>query len=98
MAIANTKCSVSAIFYVVKSSAMSLVTTHNLGKSFGELDVFVGLSLSIPHGARIAVVGPNGIGKTTLLRVIAGEEPPSAGTVHNARALTIGYLPQESVV
>jgi ATP-binding cassette subfamily F protein 3 len=77
---------------------MSLVTTHNLGKSFGELDVFVGLSLSIPHGARIAVVGPNGIGKTTLLRVIAGEEPPSAGTVHNARALTIGYLPQESVV
>ncbi len=77
---------------------MAIVTTHNLGKSFGALDVFAGLSLSIPHGARIAIVGPNGIGKTTLLRVIAGTEPPSAGTVRRSKALTIGYLPQESVV
>jgi ATP-binding cassette subfamily F protein 3 len=77
---------------------MSLVTARNLGKSFGAVNVFAGLSLSIPHGARIAVVGPNGIGKTTLLRIIAGEETPSAGTVHRARGLTIGYLPQESIV
>jgi ATP-binding cassette subfamily F protein 3 len=77
---------------------MAIVTTHNLGKSFGALDVFAGLSLSIPHGARIAIVGPNGIGKTTLLRVIAGTEPPSAGTVRRSRGLAIGYLPQESVV
>jgi ATP-binding cassette subfamily F protein 3 len=76
---------------------MSLVTTHNLGKAFGALDVFAGLSLSIPDGLRIAVVGPNGIGKTTLLRVIAGQERPSAGSVHRVRNLTIGYLPQESV-
>ena len=77
---------------------MSLVTTHNLGKSFGGLDVFAGLSLSIPQGARIAIVGPNGIGKTTLLRIIAGKETPSAGSVHSSRGLTMGYLPQESVV
>ncbi|MCX5799950.1 MAG: ABC-F family ATP-binding cassette domain-containing protein [Candidatus Eisenbacteria bacterium] len=76
---------------------MALVTTHDLGKSFGLVDVFAGLSLSVPRGARIAVVGPNGIGKTSLLRVIAGKEPPSAGTVHRSRGLTIGYLPQESV-
>jgi ATP-binding cassette subfamily F protein 3 len=77
---------------------MSLVTTQNLGKSFGDVSVFAGLTLSIPHGARIAVVGPNGIGKTTLLRIVAGEDAPSAGTVQRARGLTIGYLPQESVV
>ena len=77
---------------------MSLITTHNLGKSFDPVDIFAGLSLSIPHGARIAIVGPNGIGKTTLLRIIAGREPPSQGEVHYARGLTIGYLPQESVV
>jgi ATP-binding cassette subfamily F protein 3 len=76
---------------------MSLLTTHRLGKSYDPVDLFAGLSLSIPHGARIALVGPNGIGKTTLLRIIAGEEPPSAGEVHRARGLTIGYLPQESV-
>ncbi len=76
---------------------MSLLTTHRLGKSYDPVDLFAGLSLSIPHGARTALVGPNGIGKTTLLRIIAGEEPPSAGEVHRARGLTIGYLPQESV-
>jgi ATP-binding cassette subfamily F protein 3 len=76
---------------------MSIVSTKNLGKSYGSLDVFAGLSLSIPHGARIALVGPNGVGKTTLLRIIAGEEVPSTGTVRLSRGLTIGYLPQESV-
>lgn len=77
---------------------MALVTTRNLAKSFDPVDIFVGLTLSIPHGARVALVGPNGIGKTTLLRIIAGREPPSAGEVHRARGLTIGYLPQESVI
>ena len=77
---------------------MSLVTTKNLGKSFGAVDILSSLTLSIPHGARIAIVGPNGIGKTTLLRIIAGEDTPSAGSIHRARDLTIGYLPQESIV
>jgi len=77
---------------------MSLVTTYNLGKSFDPVDIFAGLSLNIPHGARIAIVGPNGIGKTTLLRIIAGREPASQGEVHYSRGLTMGYLPQESVL
>jgi ATP-binding cassette subfamily F protein 3 len=76
---------------------MSLITTHNLGKSFDPVDIFAGLSLSIPHGSRISIVGPNGVGKTTLLRIIARREPPSQGEVHYARGLTMGYLPQESV-
>ena len=77
---------------------MSLVTIHNLGKSFDPVDIFAGLSLSIPHGARVAIVGPNGIGKTTLLRIIAGRESASQGVVHFSRGLTMGYLPQEFVL
>jgi len=77
---------------------MSLITTYNLGKSFDPVDIFAGLALSIPHGARVALVGPNGIGKTTLLRIIAGRDAPSSGEVHYARGLTMGYLPQESVL
>lgn len=77
---------------------MSLITTYNLGKSFDPVDIFAGLTLSIPHGARVALVGPNGIGKTTLLRIIAGRESASQGDVHYARGLTMGYLPQESVL
>ncbi len=41
-------------------------------------------------------MGPNGIGKTTLLRILVGEESPSGGTVSRARNLTVGYLPQEA--
>jgi ATP-binding cassette subfamily F protein 3 len=76
---------------------MSVLTFHNLGQSFGAIDVFVGLAGSIPRGARIGLVGPNGIGKTTLLRILAGEHPPTAGSVHLAKGTQIGYLQQEAV-
>ncbi len=75
---------------------MSLITAANLAKSFGANDIFAGISLSIPHHARIAIIGPNGIGKTTLLRILAREEEPSAGEVNQARNLTIGHLAQEA--
>ncbi|MBE9473415.1 MAG: ABC-F family ATP-binding cassette domain-containing protein [Chloroflexi bacterium] len=77
---------------------MSILTASNLAKSFGPDDIFSSVSLSIPHGARIAIVGPNGIGKTTLLRILVGFEEPTAGSVHRARGLSIGYLPQEAVL
>jgi len=73
---------------------MSLIIASDLAKSFGPDDIFEGISLSIPHGARIAIVGANGVGKTTLLRILVGEDFPSAGSVQHARDLVIGYLPQ----
>jgi len=75
---------------------MSLITAVNLSKSFGANDIFSGVSLSIPHQARIAIVGPNGIGKTTLLRILAKQEEPSTGEVSQARNLSIGHLTQEA--
>jgi len=75
---------------------MSLLTASNLSKSYGPDDIFKGVGFSIPRGARIAIVGPNGIGKTTLLRILVGLEEPSSGVVRRARGLTIGYLPQEA--
>lgn len=75
---------------------MSLINAIKLGKSFGPDDIFSDISLSIPNGARIAIVGPNGVGKTTLLRILVGLDQPSTGTLHRAKRLTIGYLPQEA--
>ncbi len=75
---------------------MSLITATNLSKSFEPDEIFMGLSLSIPHRARIAIVGPNGVGKTTLLRILAGEDTPNEGSVQRARNLKMGYLPQEA--
>jgi ATP-binding cassette subfamily F protein 3 len=75
---------------------MPLIATTNLSKSFGSVDLFSDLSLSIPHHARIALVGPNGVGKSTLLRILIGEEEASGGSVQRAKSLRIGYLPQEA--
>ncbi len=79
------------------SNAMSVLTAQNLSKAFGPVDIFEDLTFAVPRRARIAIVGPNGVGKTTLLRILAGAEEPTRGSVHRARGLTLGYLPQEAV-
>ena len=75
---------------------MSLITANSLSKSFGAEDLFANVSFSVAKGARLALVGPNGIGKTTLLRILIGQEEPSSGTVTRARNQRVGYLPQEA--
>jgi ATP-binding cassette subfamily F protein 3 len=75
---------------------MSLITANSLSKSFGAEDLFANVTFSVAKGARLALVGPNGIGKTTLLRILIGQEEPSSGAVTRARNLRIGYLPQEA--
>ena len=75
---------------------MSLIIVNSLSKSFGAEDLFANVSFSVAKGARLALVGPNGIGKTTLLRILIGQEEPSSGTVTRAKSLRIGYLPQEA--
>ena len=76
---------------------MTILSTQNLGRAFGAADVFDDINIAVPQNARIAIVGPNGVGKTTLLRILAGEDRPSQGSVHSARGLKIAYLPQTAV-
>jgi ATP-binding cassette subfamily F protein 3 len=76
---------------------MSLISATDLAKSYGTEDIFTNVSASIPHQARIALVGPNGVGKTTLLRLLIGDERPDRGFVQRARNVRIGFLPQEAV-
>ena len=62
--------------------------------SYGELDIFSGIKLEVADRARIALVGPNGGGKTSLLRVLVDELTPNGGTVSRANGLHIGYVRQ----
>ena len=75
---------------------MSLINVSNLSKSFDPVDIFTRVTFSLPHRARYAIVGPNGVGKTSLLRILAGLETASGGSFHLARGVSIGYLPQEA--
>jgi len=75
---------------------MPLLSTTNLSKSFDPVDIFSDINLSIPYKARIGLVGPNGVGKTTLLRILVGLDEPSSGSIQRSKSLRIGYLPQEA--
>ena len=76
---------------------MSILTTENLGVSFGDFDLFQGLNLSVGDDSKIGLIGPNGVGKTTLLHILAGLSAPTSGKVHLARGRRLAYLPQEAI-
>jgi ATPase subunit of ABC transporter with duplicated ATPase domains len=79
------------------SRSSGTLAAANISKSHAAQLVLSGVSLVVPPGARIGLVGPNGVGKSTLLRILAGLEEPDAGTVRRSPpALAVGYLPQEA--
>lgn len=74
---------------------MPLIQLEDIWKSFGAYDVLTGIHWQIDPGDRIGLVGPNGCGKTTLLRLITEESLPDRGQLHRQRDLNIGFLTQE---
>lgn len=76
---------------------MSILSADRLGVSFGAFDLFQNISFSIANDSKIGLIGPNGIGKTTLLLILAGINTPNTGAVRMAGGKRIGYLRQEAV-
>ena len=74
-----------------------MIDIKNLKLSFGERIIFNGLNLQIQDNSRIGIVGANGVGKTTLLRVITGEIQADSGIIERSKNLTVGYLPQDLI-
>lgn len=68
---------------------------EGLAKGYGEGPLFKGLDLMVEVGERIAIIGPNGIGKTTLLRTLVGELAPDRGTVKWSENVNLGYFAQD---
>jgi ATP-binding cassette subfamily F protein 3 len=75
---------------------MSILSAKNLGLSFGAFDLFRGISVTIANDSKIGLIGPNGIGKTSMLMILAGLNQPTTGRIHIARGKRLGYLRQEA--
>lgn len=71
-----------------------VLVMEGLSKSFGEKKLFSGLDLTVTSGERIALIGDNGTGKSTLVKLIMGDETPDAGYVYRGPAVRTAYLPQ----
>ncbi len=74
---------------------MSVLSVQALAKRYGERLLFSGVSFRLAHGDRVGLVGPNGTGKSTLLRIAAERDEADAGNVAIARGTRIGFLEQE---
>ncbi|MGE5840840.1 MAG: ABC-F family ATP-binding cassette domain-containing protein [Deltaproteobacteria bacterium] len=74
---------------------MSLVSVLNLSLTFVGREILKEVNFQVEPGDRIGLVGPNGSGKTSLLRMIVGELAPDKGEIRISRAARVGYLPQD---
>jgi ATP-binding cassette ChvD family protein len=71
-----------------------VVEVEGLVKGFGDRVLFEGLSFSLPRNGIVGVLGPNGVGKTTLFKMIVGEEKPDAGNIRIGETVSISYVDQ----
>lgn len=76
---------------------MNLLSVENLSKAFGEKVIFNNLTFGIDDNDKVGIIGINGTGKSTLLKIIAGEEEADSGNVIKMNGLRVGYLPQVPV-
>jgi len=74
-----------------------MLQINDLTYAIGERLLLDGVNLTVSSGQRIGLVGPNGTGKTTLLRILTGELSPQSGTILKPKNYVIGYLPQETI-
>ncbi len=68
---------------------------NNLSKSYGSLEIFTAVDLAIDKGSKVVIIGLNGAGKTTMLRMLAGLDKPDTGEIVPGHGLKIGYFAQE---
>jgi ATPase subunit of ABC transporter with duplicated ATPase domains len=82
-------------FEIEKPSGRDVLRVVGLSKSFGDLSVLSGLDFNLNRGDKLAVIGPSGIGKSTLLKLLVNELTPDAGSITWGHEANIGYFAQD---
>lgn len=82
------------MYFAEKGIAMNLLTIENISKAYSEKKLLDNISLGINEGDKIGVIGINGVGKSTLLKIVAGAEQPDEGRLTKGNAVRVEYLSQ----
>jgi ATP-binding cassette subfamily F protein uup len=81
-------------FQATDGAPKRLIKAEGISKSYGEKTLFTGLDLLLTHRTRLGLIGRNGIGKSTLIRILTGEEEPDTGSVERSQRLEVAYFEQ----
>lgn len=81
-----------------ESSGKIVIEAEGISKSFGDKTIVKSLTTKIMRGDRIGILGPNGVGKSTLLKMLLGELEPDTGSVHLGTKLSVAYFDQQRAV
>lgn len=90
----NKKRTVDIDFFASERETRNLIVAKNVGKSLGNKELFTGIDIKLSPGTRLGVIGKNGTGKTTLLKILAGEISQDVGTVKYAQDIKVVYFDQ----
>ena len=77
------------------SAVPAILSANGLRLAYGPQELLAGVSMTVAQGEKLGLVGRNGCGKTSLLKILAGAQDPDAGSMSVRRGLRVGYLPQE---
>ncbi len=86
--------STKAAINVADASGKKVIVTHNLGFKYGEQTIVEGLTTKIMRGDKVGIIGPNGVGKTTLVQLLLGELEPQTGSVKLGTGIEVAYFDQ----
>ena len=82
-------------FTPARPSGREVLELRSVSKAYGEKQVLRGVSLTVRRGERVAIIGPNGLGKSTLLKIVMGKLAADAGTVKLGHEARVGYFAQD---
>jgi ATP-binding cassette subfamily F protein uup len=83
------------LFNINKNIALNYLNVENISKSYGEVTLFKGITFSIHKGQKIAFIAKNGTGKTSILKIISGEDSSDSGNITYRKNIAVSFLSQD---
>ena len=83
------------MFNINKNIALNYLNVENISKSYGEVTLFKGITFSIHKGQKIAFIAKNGTGKTSILKIISGEDSSDSGNITYRKNIAVSFLSQD---